>query len=131
MLNHTNVGVALHAVAVGAVTVQLVFCVAPLYTAGNEHVKLLVLLNVDPFAFRFAVNVTAALLLCAYAIVSLLLAFNVILQALLHTQFVCVQASLLNQIGVNPLGAVIVGHVVLQLCVGAVPLYADKFLAVS
>jgi hypothetical protein len=60
-----NVGVLLHAVTVGASTVQLVACAVPLYVAAKSHVELLVLLNVDPFPFHFAVNATLAFVVCA------------------------------------------------------------------
>ena len=126
VLNHTNVGVLLHAVTVGASTVQLVSCVAPLYTSAKLHVLFAVLLNVDPFAFHFAVNVTATFLLCAYAVVPLLLAFNVTVPALVHTPELCTLAHVLNQITVGvALAGVIVGHVLLQLCVGAVPFHVN------
>ena len=64
-MNHTNVGVFAHAVTVGASTVQLVACAVPSYTSAKLHVLFDVLLNVDPFAFHFAVNVTAAFFVCA------------------------------------------------------------------
>lgn len=66
VLNHTNVGVFAHDVTVGASTVHDVSCVAPLYTSANVHVLFAVELNVDPFPFHFAVNVTAAFFVCAY-----------------------------------------------------------------
>jgi hypothetical protein len=64
-LNHTNVGVFVHAVTVGASTVHDVACAVPSYTSAKLHVELAVLLNVDPFAFHFAVNVTAVFFVCA------------------------------------------------------------------
>jgi hypothetical protein len=69
-----------------------------------------------PFPFLSNVTVTVlSLLLCAYAVLPLLVGFNVMLHPFVHTHALCAFADVLNQIGVNPLGGVIVGHVVLQL----------------
>ena len=63
-MNHTILQPLL--VIVGASTVQLVACAVPLYVAANSHVEFVVELNVEPFAFHFAVNVTAAFFVWAY-----------------------------------------------------------------
>jgi hypothetical protein len=102
------------------VGVVILHVVAQLYLVQFFAISTVPLSNLFPFGLNVAL---ADLLLCAYHVLPLLLALNVILPLLLHTHALCVFASLLNHITLNPLGAVIVGHVAHVDTACAVQLY--------
>ena len=77
MFHPTTVGVALGAVIVGIVTLQLVAWAFPLYVEAIVQLKSLVLDNVELFPFTFAVYVIGLFVVIKYHVLLALLLDNV------------------------------------------------------